>query len=290
MRNPFIAGSWVRADNFFGRGALLREILDGAFGVTVRGLGYNPTFLYPRRGGISLLPEALGRCGPEVRLNETVAAVDARAREVRLTGGGVVRYERLVSTIPLDHLLRITRGLASDLPRIGEKLRAVRVLNISLGVDRQGVSGAHWIYFPEKEYSFYRVGFPSNLSEGLAPRGCSSLYVERSLLRDEPFDPDEATARAVEDLRRTGILWRGDRLVYRRVSVLDPAYVIYDRFRAQNLPAAHRALNEAGIFSTGRFGSWEYSSMEGAIKAGMELAERLSGSFEGRRALRQAGP
>jgi len=268
----------------------LREILDGAFGVTVRGLGYNPTFLYPRRGGISLLPEALGRCGPEVRLNETVAAVDARAREVRLTGGGVVRYERLVSTIPLDHLLRITRGLASDLPRIGEKLRAVRVLNISLGVDRQGVSGAHWIYFPEKEYSFYRVGFPSNLSEGLAPRGCSSLYVERSLLRDEPFDPDEATARAVEDLRRTGILWRGDRLVYRRVSVLDPAYVIYDRFRAQNLPAAHRALNEAGIFSTGRFGSWEYSSMEGAIKAGMELAERLSGSFEGRRALRQAGP
>jgi protoporphyrinogen oxidase len=268
----------------------LREILDGALGATVRGLGYNPTFLYPRRGGISLLPEALGRGGPEVRLNETVAAVDARAREVRLTGGGVVRYERLVSTIPLDHLLRITRGLSSDLPRIGEKLRAVRVLNISLGVDRQGVSGAHWIYFPEKEYSFYRVGFPSNLSEGLAPRGCSSLYVERSLLRDEPFDPEEVTARAVEDLRRTGILWRGDRLVYRRVSVLDPAYVIYDRFRAQNLPAAHRALSEAGIFSAGRFGSWEYSSMEGAIKAGMELAERLSGSFEGRRALRRAGP
>jgi protoporphyrinogen oxidase len=268
----------------------LREILDGAFGATVRGLGYNPTFLYPRRGGINLLPESLARGGPEVRLNETVAAVDARAREVHLTGGRVVGYERLVSTIPLDHLLRITRGLPSDVPRIGEKLRAVRVLNISLGVDRQGVSGAHWIYFPEKEYSFYRVGFPSNLSEGLAPRGCSSLYVERSLLRDEPFDPEEVTARAVEDLRRTGILWRGDRLVYRRVSVLDPAYVIYDRFRAQNLPAAHRALNEAGIFSTGRFGSWEYSSMEGAIKAGMELAERLSGSFEGRRALRRAGP
>jgi predicted transcriptional regulator len=29
MRNPFIAGSWVRADNFFGREALLREILEG---------------------------------------------------------------------------------------------------------------------------------------------------------------------------------------------------------------------------------------------------------------------
>src|SRR6266571_7274171 len=32
VRNPFIAGSWVRADNFFGRAALLREILDGERG------------------------------------------------------------------------------------------------------------------------------------------------------------------------------------------------------------------------------------------------------------------
>ncbi len=29
MRNPFIAGSWVRGDNFFGRTAILREILEG---------------------------------------------------------------------------------------------------------------------------------------------------------------------------------------------------------------------------------------------------------------------
>jgi hypothetical protein len=29
MRNPFIAGSWVRGDNFFGRSRILREILEG---------------------------------------------------------------------------------------------------------------------------------------------------------------------------------------------------------------------------------------------------------------------
>src|SRR5262245_58910822 len=29
MRNPFIAGSWVRGENFFGRQSLLREILEG---------------------------------------------------------------------------------------------------------------------------------------------------------------------------------------------------------------------------------------------------------------------
>jgi hypothetical protein len=30
MRNPFIAGSWVRSANFFGRAPLLREVLEGA--------------------------------------------------------------------------------------------------------------------------------------------------------------------------------------------------------------------------------------------------------------------
>lgn len=29
MRNPFIAGSWVRADNFFGRTTILRDVLEG---------------------------------------------------------------------------------------------------------------------------------------------------------------------------------------------------------------------------------------------------------------------
>lgn len=29
MRNPFIAGSWVRGDNFFGRGSILRDVLEG---------------------------------------------------------------------------------------------------------------------------------------------------------------------------------------------------------------------------------------------------------------------
>jgi len=264
----------------------LREILDGAFGATVRGLGYNPSFLYPRRGGISVLPEAFARRGLDVRLSRTVEAVDARARTVRLASGETLPYETLISTLPLDQLLRITRPLLVDVAEIAPRLRAVKVLNISLGIDRDGVSGAHWIYFPEKEYSFYRVGFPMNLSAALAPRGCSSLYVERSLLRDETFDPDEVIDRAIDDLRRAKILWNGDRIVYRNVSVLDPAYVVYDRYRAAHLPAAQRALGEAGILSAGRFGSWEYSSMEGAIQAGRDLAVRIGGTRSRRPALR----
>jgi protoporphyrinogen oxidase len=253
----------------------LEEVLGGAFSATVRGLGYNPTFLYPRRGGIRLLPEALASRAGEVRLGAEVASVDAAARTVRLRCGETISYEALVSTLPLDRLLAIADGLPEGLGEVGRRLRAVRVLNICLGIDRPSLSRAHWIYFPEKEYSFYRIGFPSSLSPSMAPRGCSSVWAERSLGRTESFDPDEAVATTVEDLRRAGILRTSDKVIYSRVGVLDPAYVIYDRYRARNLRGTLEALASLGIHSAGRFGAWEYSSMEAAMKTGADLAQRL---------------
>ncbi len=260
----------------------LDEVLAGAFGHTVRGLGYNPTFLYPERGGIKVLPEALAEQCPDIRVNSEIVRVDTAARTVHLADGSSIGYEALVSTMPLDRLLAIASPLPDPLPAARGSLRAVKVLNISLGVDRAGLSGAHWIYFPEPEYSFYRAGFPGNLSAHVTPRGCSSLYVERSFLRHETFDENEVVESAIADLRRAGILWKGDRIVYRRVSLLDPAYVIYDRFRAGHLPDLLESLNRLGIHSAGRFGAWEYSSMESAMRAGIGLAERLRESLAGR--------
>jgi protoporphyrinogen oxidase len=252
----------------------LREVLDGAFGATVRGLGYNPTFLYPRHGGIRALPDAFAQRVGDLRTGSAVEAIDASRKVVRLRCGGEIPYERLVSTLPLDRLLAVTGGLPDEMRPIGERLRSVRVLNICLGVARRRLSDAHWIYFPEPEFSFYRIGFPSNLAAGMAPRGCSSLWAERSLLAGEAFDPHEVTARAIDDLKRAGILKERDRVVFSRVGVLDPAYVLYDRHRARHVPRVLETLREHGIDSTGRFGAWEYSSMEGAMRAGAEAAER----------------
>ena len=253
----------------------LREVLDGAFGATVRGLGYNPTFLYPRRGGIRALPDAFARRVPAIRTGSAVEAIDAQRRVVRLRGGETIGYERLVSTLPLDRLLQSTEGLPDEMGAIGRRLRSVRVLNICLGIGRPRLSDAHWVYFPEPEYSFYRIGFPSNLAPGMAPRGCASVWAERSLLPGEPFDEQEVIATTTDDLRRAGILRARDRVVFARVGVLDPAYVLYDRHRARHVPRVLETLREHGIDSAGRFGAWEYSSMEGAMRAGADAAERL---------------
>ncbi|HEU4403470.1 MAG TPA: hypothetical protein VFT43_15335, partial [Candidatus Polarisedimenticolia bacterium] len=68
-----------------------------------------------------------------------------------------------------------------------------------------------------------------------------------------------------------------------------PAYVIYDRFRAASLPTILKTLDRLGIHSAGRFGAWEYNSMEGALRAGLDLAARLVESLSGQAVQRAGG-
>ena len=109
---------------------------------TVRGLGYNPTFLYPRRGGIRVLPESFAARCSDIRTGSTVASIDVGRRTVtsdRRLDASATRA--LISTLPLDRFIAAASGLPDDLPPAGRKLRAVRVVNISLGIDRAGPVG-----------------------------------------------------------------------------------------------------------------------------------------------------
>jgi len=253
----------------------LDEVIQGALGTEVRGLGYNPRFLYPKLGGISLVPRALAsRCG-SIRLGTAVRSLDPFARRAVLGTGETLEYERVISSVPLDALLgMIDPPLDPALREARGRLRAVRVINLNFGIDRPGVLRGHWVYFPEPEFPFYRVGSPSNYSDSVAPKGCSSLYVEVARRRDEPWEEEPLRESVLEGLRRAGILRPSDRIVAEETLVLDPAYVIYDPFRRDALPGILRVLEQHGIFPVGRFGAWEYGSMESALRQGREAALR----------------
>jgi hypothetical protein len=55
---------------------------------------------------------------------------------------------------------------------------------------------------------------------------------------------------------------------------IEHGYVIYDRHRKVELPRILAYLREHGIEPVGRYGRWEYSTMEAAILEGREVAER----------------
>jgi protoporphyrinogen oxidase len=253
----------------------LQDVVEGALGISRKAFGYNPSFLYPKEGGIEVLPAALAARVKNVSCRVEVRAVDVRRRIVRTEAGESIPFEILVSTLPLPKLIEMSEGLPAWTGAAARALRHVSVVNVNLGIDRVLPGGTHWVYFPEKEYVFYRAGFPASFTRAAAPPGCSSIYLEIAAPPGARMDEDEVTGRARDGLIRAGLLEPSDRIVTRAVFHIDPAYVIHDRHRRDALPRLLAELRAHGIHSAGRYGAWYYNSMEDSLAEGRELAQEI---------------
>jgi protoporphyrinogen oxidase len=189
------------------------------------------------------------------------------------------RYESLISTIPIPELVRRCHDFPTPLKEAAAALRWVSVYNVNLGIGRAGVSDKHWIYFPEVEYPFYRAGFPMNFSPALGRPGCSSMYVEMSHKPTEHRSGEQVIGQVRAGLEQAGILLPDDELVVSDVKDLHYAYVYFDHHRAKAIPAILAELERRGIYSVGRYGRWEHTSMEDAIGQGKQIAERLRARY-----------
>jgi protoporphyrinogen oxidase len=252
----------------------LEEVIDGALGLHDGDVGYNATFRYPAQGGISLLPNGIADRLSGLRLEHEVTGVHLQERWVELAGGERIGWRQLLSTISLPALIdRLADSLPKEVVEARRALRWVRVLNLALGVEGPAPSAEHWLYFPDPELPFYRVGFPSNHGN-LAPAGCHTVSVEVSL--DPGVGDVEALAAAAQSaLVGIGLLDETAVRV-RRMTVLDPAYVVFDHPRREAVSLLRGFLNEHGVMLAGRWAEWKYSAMEDAVLDGMAAARRLA--------------
>ena len=255
----------------------LDEVVGGALGITNEHMGYSAQFLYPIEGGIGILPQSFLPHVNEVLYEKQLAAVDLKEKRVWFSDGDSLAYNTLISTIPLPELLGMIRHLPSDIAEMKRGLRHVSVLDVNLGIARDGINDQHWIYFPEAVFPFYRSGNYSNFAAASAPSNATSLYLEISHLPEKPLDKKAMIDAAKEGLERCGMLSGGDRVIAEDAVDIPYAYVIYDTFRKKNLSSIMDYLKSNGVWSIGRYGSWKYMSMEDTILEGKAAAEVLRG-------------
>jgi len=257
----------------------LDDIVAGAVGCNEKAMGYNAEFLYPRTGGIqtlaNALADALGR--EHITLDDGVRHIDPKARVVTLASGRRIRYDHLVSTMQLPSLVDVIDGATGGVPDAVRaargKLRGNEVRYLNVGVDGPLGQPDHWIYVPELDWPFYRVGSFSNANPAMAPKGKSALYIEMSD-RDTPLD--ELRPIIGRGLVAMGLVDTPDRVLFMHERRIQNAYVIYDFAYHDSRDAVHAWLREQGIASIGRYGDWNYSSMEDALLDGRTAARALS--------------
>ncbi|MCA9546689.1 MAG: FAD-dependent oxidoreductase, partial [Myxococcales bacterium] len=253
----------------------LEDIVAGAVGHKAIRMGYNARFRYPKAGGIESLPEALGdRVGRErIFLNQAARRFDLDARTVTLADGRTVKFAHLVNTMALTKFIdAIDSPVPQAVRDARAKLRATETVYFNVGVEGPVGQPDHWIYVPELEWPMYRVGVFSNAIPAMAPPGCGSLYVEMA----DRTTPAEAIApKVTEGLVAMGLIESAAQVRFMHPRRIPNAYVVYDFNYHAARQTIHDWLATQGVQSIGRYGDWNYSSMEDAMIDGRRAAHRL---------------
>jgi protoporphyrinogen oxidase len=255
----------------------LDEVVAGAVGASPPELGYNVSFLYPRRGGIETMTRALvARLSKErgrVHTRTSPDAIDWRARRVEV-GGDRLGYRALVATLPMPELVRRLVDPPREVAEAGERLRCTAVRYLNVATRTRPRADFHWIYVPEEKYPFYRVGIYSNAVPAMAPEGHGSLYVELSdrgpTPRLDDILPDVARALAA-----AGAINGADDVLFAELKEIQYAYVVFDHAYYASVQTITRWLESQHIYPRGRYGSWTYNAMEDCILAGRDIAQEL---------------
>lgn len=226
---------------------------------------YNARFTYPAGGAIEYVRAFLSELDDKVvRLSTEVTRIDVDSK-VASTSAGNIRFKHLITSTPFPKLCAMCSVPVED-----EVLTSNKVLVFNMGFDKPSRRDEHWMYFPDDDVRFYRVGFYDNIQSG----DRMSLYVEIGARTDEPLDVHKEKARVLADLEREGII-DGHRLMSDHHVVLDPAYVHITQRSISEVERIRGDLSPRGIHSVGRYGGWTYCAIEDNIVETRALADEI---------------
>ena len=177
--------------------------------------GPNATFKYPRVGGTGELFERMRPYVDEnLRLCAPVVSVDVEHRDVVLADGSREPFDVLLSTMPLDILVKSLAGPVPDCVRTqAARLRHSGSCIVGVGIRQPSPSTKCWMYFPEDNAPFYRLTYLSNYSPDVVPDPSThySILAEISHSEFKPVDRKTIVDDTIQGLVNTRMISEEDR-------------------------------------------------------------------------------
>ncbi len=258
----------------------LEDMIEGALSPVPKPMGPNARFGYPLTGGFQALMDGfLPHLRGELRMNTRVARVSPRRHTATLGDGTTVRYDHLISTMPLPRLVALAGDEApADIREAARGLRHVSVRCVNIGVGRPAITDKHWIYYPEQTV-FHRIFVQGNASPHCNPPGGFGFTCEITYSPSKPLpcEGDDLIQRCIDDAISVGFIRADDPIWTANQVDLPVAYVVYDHGRAENVERIRAWLETHDIILAGRYSEWEYYNSDHAFIAGMKAAQSIRG-------------
>jgi protoporphyrinogen oxidase len=244
--------------------------------------GPNNTFQFPERGGSGAVWESVAdMIGRErIVLGAEATAIDVRGKSLQLADGARAEYDVLISTIPIDRLVRLAR--LDDLEESAAALRHSSSHIVGIGLSGQppkDIGTKCWMYFPEDNCPFYRVTVFSNYSPNNVPDISRhwSLMAEISESPHKHVDGQRVVADTIEGLMATRLMEGRQQVISTWHHRAAYGYPTPTLGRDACLDRIHGRLQAHDVYSRGRFGGWKYevSNQDHSVMQGVELVDKL---------------
>lgn len=231
---------------------------------------YNSTFLYPRNGAGSFIEILHRQLAPDrILLGCALNSVDLEKKIAVASNGQQYEFEYLINTAPLNHFLKMFS--LPDFAALEQQLSYNKVLVFNLGFAKKSAFREHWIYIPEKDANYYRIGFYDNILDA----DKLSMYIEIGFPKGAEIDVDRQLTLTLQNLKKHGVIEDDNSLEESVAIIMDPAYVHINASVEQEIRSLKKKLCDHGIFTIGRYGGWTYCSMEDCMLEAKELSEHL---------------
>src|SRR5947207_6725578 len=229
------------------------------------GWGPNNQFKFPLFGGTGeFYRRFAGPLEGCYTLNKKLDFINMARKECRFSDGEIVKYDRLISAMPLDKLCNdvINGEMPREIKKAAAGLRHSGGYMVGIGINQPCPSTKSWMYFPESNCPFYRVTYLSNYSPYMTPDNKThySLLCETSYSEFKPVDGKTIVDDTIRGLINSGMIKEEDQkdIVDTWTFHADYSYptptVERDEILAQSIPF----LEHHNIYSRGRFGMWKY--------------------------------
>jgi hypothetical protein len=152
-----------------------------------------------------------------------------------------------------------------------------RVVSVTMSIKGPRPEGrGHWRYYADPSLIFNRLIYMHAFDPDSAAENAWGLLAEITEESEEPLADERAIVKRVHaDAKRAGAIPADCQITESHILVADPAYVVFTIDTKEIVARARTFLEEHGIMTLGRYGTWGYMSMSQVMHDGFAWGEAM---------------
>lgn len=243
----------------------IEEVITGSKTSETPNTYYAKEMRYPKYGGYKQFLKVMAEVA-DIRYNKEVIKIDAINKIVTFADGESIEYNRLISSLPLPEMVKIVKGVPTEITNAASKLECTCGYHVSIALKTNNIPPYLWWYIYDDDNLSARVHSPSMKSPDNAPEGCSSLQMEVYCKQGE-YSEQEIKDRTIGKLIDRGIIKEKD-ILFVHLGYEKYANVIFTEPVYESRKLVRDYMKEIGIETIGRFGEWDYLWSDQSLLSG----------------------